>query len=116
MRHRKTCAILAALLAGCAAPYSDTANEQERKAYIACAVTRAFLHAGSDAAPETVALDAMRQCDGERLAVLLKLLEENAGKPFGAQFVQAYMDTLQATMIDHIALRIAQAREGRGGI
>lgn len=109
MRHRLTSAFLALCMAGCATPYSDAANEHERKAYIACAVTRAFLYTG-DASPEAVARGAMLQCEAERHAVLLRLAEENAGKPFAARFVASYMDTLHAAMLDHIALRLAQSR------
>lgn len=112
MRTRLACLVLAMLIAGCAVPqpYSDAGNVPERKAYIACAVTRAFLQADPGAAPEDIARSAIHRCEDERHAVMLKLLEENAGKPFGAAFVGAYMDTLQATMLDHIALRLAQSR------
>ncbi|HZW21366.1 hypothetical protein [Noviherbaspirillum sp.] len=115
--------VAAVLLAACAGPrphaYSDAANAQERKAYVTCAVTRAFLHADQEAAPEEVAHDAMRQCGREREAVMRKLVEENADKPFGMSFVASYMDALHASMREHIALRLSQARargHGKHGV
>ena len=112
MVNRLSVALLVTLLTGCAANqvYSDASNAQERKTYIACAVTRAFLDVNHDAAPEEVARKAMHRCDGERQAVMFKLIEENADKPFGMKFVEAYMNELHATMRDHIALRIIQSR------
>lgn len=108
--------LLAALLASCALPptYSDTASVQERKSYVACAVTRAFLDRARDTPPEEAARSALRQCDSKRQTLLHKLIEENAGKPFGMRFVEAYMDELHAAMIAHIALRLAQSRARQG--
>lgn len=112
MVHRSSLALLAALITGCAGnrAYSDATNAQERKAYIACAVTRAFLGTDHGETPAKIARSAIRQCDGERQAVMLKLIEENADKPFGMKFVEAYMEELHAAMLDHIALRLSQSR------
>ena len=112
MVHRLSCALLATLLTGCATnqAYSDATNVQERKAYIACAITRAFLNQDHDAAPEEIARNALSQCDSAQQAVMLKLIEENADKPFGMKFVEAYMRELNATMLEHIALRLTQSR------
>ena len=112
MFNRLSCMLITTFLAGCATSqaYSDATNAQERKAYIACAVSRAFLSADDSAAPEDIARRAMVRCESERHAVMLKLIEENADKPFGMKFVEAYMNELHATMIDHIALRLAQSR------
>ena len=118
MLNRLSCALLAMLMTGCAGhqAYSDATNAHERKTYIACAVTRAFLDTYPDSAPEDVARIALHQCDGERQAVMLKLIEENADKPFGMTFVEAYMNELHATMLDHIALRLTQSRARGSGV
>lgn len=112
MVNRLASLVIVAFLSACAAPqtYSDTSNAEERKAYVACAVTRAFLNEEHDAPPNEVAELAVLQCAGEREAVYTKLIVENAGKPFAARFVEAYMDELHRTMLDHIALRLSQAR------
>ena len=112
MFNRPALVLLAALVTGCAGnqTYSDAANAPERKAYITCAVTRAFLNPDRGLAATETARDALRQCDSERQAVMLKLVEENADKPFGMKFVEAYMEELHAAMLEHIALRLSQSR------
>ena len=119
MFNRLSLVVLAALMSGCAGnqAYSDATNAQERKAYITCAVTRAFLSPDHGDTTAEIARGAMRQCDSERHAVMLKLIEENADKPFGMKFVEAYMEALQAAMLDHIGLRLSQSRaHGHTGI
>lgn len=118
MANRSSLVLLAFLMTGCAGnqAYSDATNQQERKAYITCAVTRAFLSPDQGEAATAIAHNAMRQCDNERHAVMLKLIEENADKPFGTKFVEAYMEELHAAMRDHIALRLSQSRaRGQAG-
>lgn len=112
MANHSSLLLLAVLITGCAGnqAYSDATNTQERKAYVNCAVTRAFLSPDPDRSTTEIARGAMRQCDGERQAVMLKLIEENGDKPFGMKFVEAYMEELQAAMLDHIALRLSQSR------
>lgn len=111
MRPHHTLVLLAAFLTGCAAPqtYSDAHNALERKTYITCAVTRAFLDAGGGASPRETARTAIGQCRNERRALYAKLVAENVGKPFAMSFVEGYMDELHATMLEHIALRLEQA-------
>lgn len=117
MLARLALALLVTLLSGCAArqAYSDATNVHERKIYIACAVTHAFLNTDHNATPADVARSAMGQCDSERHAVMLKLMEENADKPFGMKFVESYMNELHAAMLDHIALRLTQSRACQRG-
>jgi hypothetical protein len=105
-------AFVLAFLVGCAVheTYSDTTNVGERKAYIACAVTRAFTNPNHGLSPEDTARLAIGKCANERDAVYTKLIAENAGKPFSMRFIQAYMDELHQVMLDHIALRLSQAR------
>jgi hypothetical protein len=112
MTHRFSLLLLAALVSACAGhqAYSDATTVQERKAYVTCAVTRAFLSPDHRDATTEVARSAMRQCESERQAVMLKLIEENADKPFGMKFVEATMEELQAAMLDHLALRLSQSR------
>lgn len=112
MANRPFLVLLAVLMTGCAGnhAYSDATNRLERKAYIACAVTRAFLNTNHGDTAAVIAHNAMRQCDSERQAVMLKLIEENANKPFGMKFVEAYMEELHAAMRDHITLRLSQSR------
>jgi hypothetical protein len=112
MLTRLAFALLAVLLGGCATnqAYSDATNVQERKIYIACAVMHAFLDTDQDADPADVVRSAMNQCYRERHAVMLKLIEENADKPFGMKFVESHMNELHAAMLDHIALRLTQSR------
>jgi hypothetical protein len=112
MVNRFSFVLFAALVSGCAGnqAYSDATNSQERKAYITCTVTRAFLSPDHGDTATEVARRAMRQCDSERQAVMLRLIEENVDKPFGMKFVETYMEELQAAMLDHIALRLSQAR------
>lgn len=110
MAIRAVLVLIAVVLAGCASSqaYSDATNAWERKAYITCAVTRALLVDDYDAAPQEAVRKAMQQCNDERLALFAKLIAENAGKPFAMTFVEAYMDELQATMLEHISLRLEQ--------
>lgn len=112
MPNRFAPVLLAAVLTACATPqtYSDATNAEERKSYVACAVTRAFLSGDDKAPPEEVARAAVAECAGEREAVYTKLVAENAGKPFAMRFIEAYMDELHAAMLDHIALRLSQSR------
>lgn len=112
MANRFSLVLLAALMSGCAGhqTYSDATNALERKAYITCAVAHAFLSPDNGDTATDIARSAMHQCDGERQAVMLKLIEENADKPFGMKFVQAYMEELHAAMLEHIALRLSQSR------
>ncbi len=116
MAYRFFLLFFVAFLSACAGnqAYSDTTNTQERKAYVTCAVTRAFLSPDSTRPATEIARRAISQCDSERQAVLLKLIEENADKPFGMKFVEAYMEELQAAMLDHIALRLSQSRAQAG--
>lgn len=106
--------LLTALLTSCAVhqSYSDATNVQERKIYIGCAVTRAFLNPDYDTSTHEVARIAIDQCNVERQVLLLKLIEENIDKPFGMNFVESYMNELHATMLNHIALRLALSRAG----
>lgn len=116
MSIRFATAFLAALLSGCAATqtYSDTTNGQERKAYIACAVRLAFSNTERSIPPQEVALDAINQCGSERQAVYDRLVAENADKPFGASFVESYMNELHTVMLEHIALRLTEVRSAKG--
>jgi hypothetical protein len=112
MTFRLTSAFLLAFLAGCAVSetYSDTMNVEERKAYIACAVTQAFTTPNHNLSPADIAYLSIGKCASEREAVYRKLIAENAGKSFSMRFIQAYMDELHEVMLDHIALRLSQAR------
>lgn len=105
------------LLTGCGTlqSYSDLTNAEERKSYIACAVTRAFLNPDHELPPHENARIAIGQCKKERLAVYTKLIQENVDKPFGMRFVETYMHELHATMLDHIAMRLEQSRLQRRG-
>lgn len=116
MSIRIATVFLAALLSGCAATqtYSDTTNAQERKSYIACAVRLAFSNTDHSIPPQEVARTAINQCGGERQAVYDKLVAENADKPFGASFVESYMNELHTVMLEHIALRLTQVRSATG--
>ena len=109
-------ALLATLLSACATTqtYSDATNAQERKAYITCAVTRAFLNADRSMPPQEVALAAINRCSNERQAVYAKLVAENTDKPFAMSFVESYMEELHTAMLEHIALRLTQARNDTG--
>lgn len=64
--------------------------------------------------PQEVALAAISQCSNERQAVYAKLVKENTGKPFAMSFVEAYMEELHTAMLEHIALRLTQARNNTG--
>lgn len=108
-------ALLTAFLSGCATTqaYSD-ATTQERKSYITCAVTRAFLNVDHSISPQEVALAAISRCTSERQAVYAKLVAENSGKLFAMSFIDAYMNELHTVMLEHIALRLTQTRNAMG--
>lgn len=108
------------IAAGCAthdsySSYADIANARERKAYIACAVTQAFSRADTRMSSMDIARRAIGECGPERAAVVGSLVAEGSRQPLPAQLVDAYMDELEKTMLDHIAMRLSQARESRRG-
>jgi hypothetical protein len=117
MSARFSSLLMTVILAGCATqpPYSDSTVLLERKAYAACAITRAFLSSETDASTQTLARNAILQCQRERQMVYAKLLAENTGKPAAAAFADGYMDELDAIMLKHLAMRLAEARQRRSG-
>lgn len=112
MAIRAALVFIIVFLSGCATSlaYSDGANAQERKSYINCAVTRAFVNAEQETSSQEAVRAAIGQCKTERRALYAQLITENAGKPFAMNFVDAYMDRLHATMLEHITLRLEQSR------
>ena len=109
--------LLAAMfVAGCATqPYADTTILLERKAYAACVVTHAFLSTDTDTSEQALARSAILQCLHERQTVHAKLLAENADRPAAAEFADAYMTELDAAMLQHLAMRLAEERHRRAG-
>lgn len=117
MITRFACLLIAVFLTGCAVQqtYTDVTTIPERKAYAACAVTRALLSPPTESSEEARARTAVLQCHRERHAILAGLLEENAGKPDAAEFAAAYMAELDAAMLKHLTLRLAEARQRHPG-
>jgi hypothetical protein len=103
---------LALILTGCAAqqPGTDASILAERKAYAACAVTKAFASIDALESAQEVSQAAVRECASYRSAIYEKLVTENDGKPAGESYAAFYMQELQATMVSHIAARLAQER------
>ena len=102
-------ALAAFLLPGCSTrgPGSAVNDFPERKVYVTCAVTRAFLQPADNMSEEEVVVAAIDKCRTEREAVYTRLTIEHPGNPAA---VEEYMDALHATMLEHIALRLAQSR------
>ena len=102
-------ALIASLLAGCSTrgPESAANDFPARKAYVSCAVTRAFLQPADTLSEEEIVLAAINDCRRERDAVYNRLVADHPGNPAA---VETYMGTLHATMLEHISLRLAQAR------
>lgn len=108
-------------LAGCALqqqqqpPFTDATVMAERKAYVRCAVNNAFSMSGSDEPALHIAQIAIRECELERAAVYDKLSAENADNRDAVSFVHSYMNLLDTTMVNHLALRLMEARAKRKG-
>jgi hypothetical protein len=104
----------ALIMAACAtkSPYTDNTVQAERKAYARCAVLAAFSAAGQKPAWE-VARMAVAQCDQERLAVLTRLVAENAMRADADTYTSSYMHHLHTAMVNHIAVRLMRARIDR---
>ncbi|HYD97286.1 MAG TPA: hypothetical protein VEC01_18320 [Noviherbaspirillum sp.] len=79
----------------------------ERKAYLGCALARAFPDAAQDASEDGVMQAAMWNCRSEREALQAALNAEHPGNPGAAR---ACMDELEAVLLEHMALRLAQVR------
>lgn len=95
-------------LAACATgqPQRQAAQEPAelaaaRKAYAACAVNHAFANLRAPLSEQDLAQYALQQCQAERQAVRGRL-------PAGEAV--AYLDEVDAVILDHLALRVRQAR------
>lgn len=104
-----------AALAGCAVnpSYTDATISPERKAYIHCAVVKAYSRFNAPDATLDIARTAVQECEPQKLAVYDKLLAENAGQAQGKHFADSYISELSATMVSHIALRLDEVRMQR---
>jgi hypothetical protein len=104
-----------AAFAGCAVnpSYTDATISPERKAYIHCAVVKAYSRYDAPAAALDIARNAVQECEPQKRAVYAKLLAENAGQAQGKLFADSYISELSATMVSHIALRLDEVRTQR---
>lgn len=104
-----------AAIAGCAVnpSYTDATISPERKAYIHCAVVKAYSRFDTPEAALDIARTAVEECEPQKRAVYDKLLAENASQAQGKLFADSYISELSATMVNHIALRLDEVRVQR---
>lgn len=114
MRLYLLVAAVTVIIGACATrpSFTDMTVQPERKAYARCAVYMAFSIDEWPKSAWSVAREAVSECDQEQAAVLGKLRAENALRPEADAYAASYMQHLNTSMINHIAVRLMQARLG----